>query len=54
MIDGKLQHAVDVDACDWHLEGKGEERTLVIDLEKMSGGIDWQDLLQLGGSGQVV
>lgn len=53
VIDGKLQHPVDPDACDWHLEGKGEERKLVIDLEKVSGGLDWDELLQLG-SGQVV
>jgi len=54
VIDGKLQHPVDPEAFDWHLEGKGEERTLVLDLEKVSGGIDWYDLLQVGSAGQLV
>jgi len=55
VIDGKLQHPIDADACDWHLEGKGDARELVIDLEKRSGGLDWQDLVQVGGSaGQVI
>jgi len=57
VIDGKLQHPIDAEACDWHLEGTGDARQLVIDLEKCSGGIDWQDLLQLGsatGGGQLV
>ena len=54
VIDGKLQHPVDPEAFDWHLDGKGDERTLVIDLEKVSGGIDWYDLLQVGNAGQVV
>lgn len=55
VIDGKLQHPVDPAACDWHLEGKGDSRQVVIDLEKVSGGLDWQDLLQPQlGYGQVL
>ncbi|KAL1527071.1 hypothetical protein AB1Y20_015754 [Prymnesium parvum] len=48
VINGKLQHPVDVESCAWRLEGNGEYRQLVIDLEKISGGLDWQDLLQFG------
>jgi len=49
VIDGKLLHAVDASAADWHLEGQGESRELVLDLEKASGGLDWsRGLLVLG------
>ena len=45
VIEGKLQRAVDPGSCEWHLEGTGEARMLVLDLEKASGGLDWDDLL---------
>ena len=37
---------VDVDAFDWHLEGSGDKRVLILDLEKVMGGLDWPDLLK--------
>lgn len=57
VIHGKLQHPVDVDACAWRLEGSSGNRHLIIDLEKVSGGLDWRDLLNVslaGESGEVV
>ena len=49
IIDGKLLHAVDVSSCEWHLEGSGDGRKLVIDAEKAAAGLDWSaGLLAIG------
>ena len=47
VINGKLQRTVDPASCEWHLEGAGDTRMLVLDLEKASGGLDWDELLAL-------
>jgi hypothetical protein len=46
VVEGKLFEKVDVDAFDWHLEGSGDKRVLILDLEKVMGGLDWPDLLK--------
>lgn len=45
VIDGTFPHPVDVDACMWSLEGNGDKRSLVINLEKTMGGLKWPGLL---------
>ena len=51
VIDGTFLHPVDPEVLDWHFEGSGEGRTLVIDCEKKSPGLDWsQGLLAIGSS----
>lgn len=46
VVSGKLFEKVDVEAFDWHLEGSGDKRVLILDLEKQMGGLDWADLLK--------
>jgi len=48
VIDGAFFKPVDVDACDHHLEGSGDSRMLVLDLEKQQGGLTWPDLFKYG------
>ena len=51
VLDGRFLHDVDASACGWHLEGAGEQRALVLDLEKAAAGLDWgQVLLAVGRS----
>ncbi|KAK3250428.1 hypothetical protein CYMTET_40191 [Cymbomonas tetramitiformis] len=45
VIDGTFPHPVDVDSCMWSLEGNGDKRSLVINLEKTMGGLKWPGLL---------
>merc|ERR1719277_1447308 len=45
VIDGNFFRAVEPAAFDYHLEGSGEKRMLVIDLEKQKGGYKWPELL---------
>lgn len=52
VIDGRFLHPVDHESSDWHLEGSGEGRVLILDCEKVSPGLDWsQGLLAIGRSG---
>lgn len=54
VIDGIFRHSVDHEACDWHLEGSGETRVLILDLEKTAAGLDWSSgLLSVGRSGEA-
>mmetsp|Transcript_74987 Transcript_74987/g.219661 ORF Transcript_74987/g.219661 Transcript_74987/m.219661 type:complete len:271 (+) Transcript_74987:150-962(+) len=46
VIYGDLSGPIDVDGSGWHLDGSGEGRTLVVDLEKTMGGIEWHSLLK--------
>mmetsp|Transcript_6738 Transcript_6738/g.18545 ORF Transcript_6738/g.18545 Transcript_6738/m.18545 type:complete len:219 (-) Transcript_6738:124-780(-) len=48
VIDGPLFKPIDTDACDHHLEGSGDKRMLVLDLEKQQGGLTWPDLFKFG------
>ena len=54
VIDGRFAAAVDPTECEWHLEGSGDGRVLVLDLEKAAGGFHWDDLLRVGVGGSVV
>ncbi|CAJ1391859.1 unnamed protein product [Effrenium voratum] len=47
-IDGAFYQPVDPAGCDHHLEGSGEKRTLVLDIEKKTNGLKWPDLLGYG------
>lgn len=52
VLDGRFLHPVDPSASEWHLEGSGEQRVLVLDLENTSAGLDWsRGLLAAGSSG---
>lgn len=49
VINGRLLHPVDPSAAGWHLEGSGDQRLLVLDIEKASAGVDWsKGLLAIG------
>merc|ERR1712083_175518 len=48
VVDGALFRPVDLAGCDYHLEGSGDKRTLVLDLMKAQNGLKWPDLLNLG------
>ena len=51
VINGRFLHPVDQEACDWHFDGSGDARVLVIDLFKRSSGLDWsRGMLIFGGS----
>mmetsp|Transcript_61160 Transcript_61160/g.134481 ORF Transcript_61160/g.134481 Transcript_61160/m.134481 type:complete len:228 (+) Transcript_61160:15-698(+) len=49
VIDGSFFRAVETAGCDHHLEGSGEKRMLVLDLEKQQGGYKWPELLGFAG-----
>uniref|UniRef100_A0A7S0F9K8 CS domain-containing protein n=1 Tax=Pyrodinium bahamense TaxID=73915 RepID=A0A7S0F9K8_9DINO len=46
VINGELSGPIDVDGSGWHLDGSGDNRNVVIDLEKQMGGITWHRLLK--------
>lgn len=46
IIDGDLAGRLDVEACGWNVEGKGEDRRLVLELEKEMGGLQWRKLVR--------
>lgn len=46
IIDGELAGAVDPEACNWSLDGSGDKRKLVLDMEKTMGGLMWHGLLK--------
>merc|ERR1740121_2875979 len=46
VIDGTLMGAIDVDGAGWHMEGSGDDRKVVLDMEKTMGGITWHRLLK--------
>eukprot|EP00746_Dinoflagellata_sp_MGD_P165920 gnl/MRDRNA2_/MRDRNA2_95476_c0_seq1.p1 gnl/MRDRNA2_/MRDRNA2_95476_c0~~gnl/MRDRNA2_/MRDRNA2_95476_c0_seq1.p1 ORF type:complete len:252 (-),score=63.29 gnl/MRDRNA2_/MRDRNA2_95476_c0_seq1:79-759(-) len=48
IIDGQFFRPVDTGGCDFHLEGSGNQRMLVVDLEKKEGGYKWAELLGFG------
>mmetsp|Transcript_12174 Transcript_12174/g.32325 ORF Transcript_12174/g.32325 Transcript_12174/m.32325 type:complete len:223 (+) Transcript_12174:62-730(+) len=48
VIEGSFFRPVEEVAFDYHLEGSGDKRRLVLDLEKEEGGVKWPDLLNLG------
>mmetsp|Transcript_36573 Transcript_36573/g.77807 ORF Transcript_36573/g.77807 Transcript_36573/m.77807 type:complete len:224 (+) Transcript_36573:71-742(+) len=48
VLDGKFFGPVEEAAFDYHLEGSGEKRVLVLDLEKQKEGAKWPDLLNYG------
>lgn len=48
VINGTLAGPIDVDGSGWHLDATGDNRRLVIDLEKTMGGITWHRLLKSG------
>jgi HSP20 family molecular chaperone IbpA len=53
VVNGRFLHEVDANASGWHLEGTGEKRQLIIDLEKASAGLDWsKGLLSVGKANQ--
>merc|ERR1712050_99655 len=49
VVDGTLFRPVDTDCCDYHLEGSGDKRLLVLDLMKAQNGLKWPELLNLSG-----
>lgn len=51
VLDGTLEHPVDVDGCSWSLGGEGAQRALSVTFEKASGGLRWRQLLLGGGAG---
>eukprot|EP00931_Biecheleriopsis_adriatica_P067936 TRINITY_DN41991_c0_g1_i1.p1 TRINITY_DN41991_c0_g1~~TRINITY_DN41991_c0_g1_i1.p1 ORF type:complete len:236 (+),score=59.72 TRINITY_DN41991_c0_g1_i1:52-708(+) len=48
IIDGSFFKPVEVDGCDFHLEGSGSSRKLVLDVLKQVNGMKWPDLLAYG------
>lgn len=46
IIDGRLAGPVEVEASGWSLEGSGDSRRLVLELEKRMGGLVWRQLLK--------
>lgn len=46
VIDGELTGKIDPESSEWHLDGSGENRKLVLDLEKKMGGFEWKQLLK--------
>jgi hypothetical protein len=48
VIEGHFFRPVEESAFDFHLEGSGDKRMLVIDLEKEDHGVKWPDLVNLG------
>lgn len=51
LLDGRLEHPVDVDGCGWCLSGEGDQRALCLNFEKASAGLRWTQLLLGGGEG---
>lgn len=47
VLQGQLAGPIDVDGSGWHLDGSGDDRRLLIDLEKQMGGIMWHQLLMV-------
>ena len=41
----RVERQVDASASNWHLEGSGSKRTLVLDIEKQQAGLEWAGLL---------
>jgi len=46
IVDGELSGAVDPEASAWSIEGSGEKRRVVVELEKKMGGFMWTRLLK--------
>ena len=46
VVGGALEHQIDAEASQWHLEGSGDKRTLVLDLEKRQTGLEWAHLVK--------
>jgi len=46
VLDGELTGAVDLEASSWSLEGSGDKRRVVLELEKKMGGFMWDRLLK--------
>eukprot|EP00746_Dinoflagellata_sp_MGD_P082465 gnl/MRDRNA2_/MRDRNA2_32745_c0_seq1.p1 gnl/MRDRNA2_/MRDRNA2_32745_c0~~gnl/MRDRNA2_/MRDRNA2_32745_c0_seq1.p1 ORF type:complete len:288 (+),score=73.38 gnl/MRDRNA2_/MRDRNA2_32745_c0_seq1:110-973(+) len=46
VINGKLLEKVDPDACSWTLDGSGDGRKLVLEMEKKMGGFMWNRLMK--------
>jgi len=49
VIDGKLLYPIDETMSQWHLEGSGDKRVLILDLENTHAGIDWSKGLLVVG-----
>ena len=47
--DGKLLYPIDETMSQWHLEGSGDKRVLILDLENTHAGIDWSKGLLVVG-----
>ena len=41
VIDGKLLYQIDPTMSQWHLEGSGDKRVMILDLENTHAGVDW-------------
>eukprot|EP00440_Ansanella_granifera_P053813 gb/GFBE01058336.1/.p1 GENE.gb/GFBE01058336.1/~~gb/GFBE01058336.1/.p1 ORF type:complete len:267 (+),score=89.51 gb/GFBE01058336.1/:1-801(+) len=46
VIDGEMTGEIDVEASGWNLEGKDDDRRLVLELEKTMGGFMWYQLMK--------
>mmetsp|Transcript_48822 Transcript_48822/g.126712 ORF Transcript_48822/g.126712 Transcript_48822/m.126712 type:complete len:266 (+) Transcript_48822:68-865(+) len=46
VCEGELAGGIDPDSCGWTLEGSGENRKLVLEMERTMGGIDWHRLFK--------
>lgn len=46
VINGDLLEKVDPDACSWTLDGSGDGRKLVLEMEKKMGGFMWNRLMK--------
>jgi len=46
VVDGELTGAIDPESSSWSLEGSGEKRRVVVELEKKMGGFMWDKLLK--------
>lgn len=45
VVDAELAGKIDPDSCGWTLEGSGSGRKLVLEMEKLMGGLMWNRLL---------
>jgi hypothetical protein len=50
VIDGKLLYPIDQTMSQWHLEGSGDTRVLILDLENTHAGVDWSKGLLVVGA----
>ena len=49
VIDGRFCHAIDPTMSEWHLEGSGDKRVMILDLENTHAGVDWSaGMLKIG------